>query len=322
VDSAEHPSRLMNTRSIGSLSVSTIGLGCNNFGWHIDADQSQAVVDAAIDAGITLFDTADVYGEGESERFLGKALGSRRGDVLIASKLGYDKDEGGGDPAYVRQAAEASLKRLGTDVIDLYYLHKPDPATPIAETIGALAELKAEGKIREFAASNFDAGQLRAAEAEAEGARFQALQNEFSLLHRDPIANGVLETARELEVAFVPYFPLKSGLLTGKYRRGDVPEGSRLSGQEGSHFKGMGERLLTEENLDIVEQLIAFSESRGHTILELAFSWLLAHEPVASVIAGATKPSQIESNAKAAEWTLTADDLAEIDRITQAAEVA
>ena len=312
----------MTTRTIGTLDVSTVGLGCNNFGWHIDADRSQAVVDAALDAGITLFDTADVYGEGESERFLGRALGARRDDVLIASKFGYDKDEGGGAPDYVRQACEASLERLGTDRIDLYYLHKPDPATPVAETIGALADLKAEGKIREFACSNVDADGLREAEDAADGARFEAVQNEFSLLHRAPAENGVLDACRELGVAFVPYFPLKSGLLTGKYRKGDVPEGSRLSGQEGSAFKGMGDQLLTDENLDVVERLVAFSEARGHTVLELAFSWLLAHDPVASVIAGATKPSQIRANAKAAEWTLSDDDLAEIDRITRAAQPA
>jgi len=306
----------MKTRPIGSLVASTVGLGCNNFGWHIDAEQSQKVVDAALDAGITMFDTADVYGEGASERFLGEALGDRRDQVLIASKFGWNKDEGGGSAEYVEQACEASLQRLGTDRIDLYYLHKPDPATPVAETIGALAELKAAGKIREFACSNVDADQLREADDAAGEARFEAVQNEYSLLHRAP-EGQVLDACRDLDVAFVPYFPLKSGLLTGKYRRDDVPEGSRLGGRDGSHFDGMGDRLLTEENLDVVERLIQFSRERGHSLLELAFSWLLAHGPVTSVIAGATTPEQIRSNVDATGWQLTDEERATVDRITR-----
>ena len=306
----------MKTRSIGSLSASTVGLGCNNFGWHIDDDESREVVEAALDAGITLFDTADVYGDGASERFLGKALGDRRDQVLIASKFGWNKDEGGGAPEYVEEACEASLQRLGTDRIDLYYQHKPDPATPVAETIGALAELKEAGKIRAFACSNIDADQLREADDAAGEHRFDAVQNEYSLLHREP-EHGVLDACRDLDVAFVPYFPLKSGLLTGKYRRDDVPEGSRLGGREGSHFDGMGEQLLTEKNLDVVERLIDFSRERGHSLLELAFSWLLAHGPVASVIAGATKPEQVRSNAGAAGWELTDEERATVDRITR-----
>lgn len=308
----------METRKIGSLTVSIVGLGCNNFGWHIDEAQTQKVVDAAIEAGITLFDTADVYGEGRSEEMLGRTLGDRRDDVLIASKFGYDRDESErGTAAYVREACEASLKRLGTDYIDLYYLHKPDPETPVAETLAALGELKAEGKVREIACSNFSPEQLREAARAGTDAGFAAVQNEYSLLERAPEEEGVLEACDALDLAFVPYFPLKSGLLTGKYRKDDAaPQDSRLNASGDSHFQGMGDQLLTEENLDVVEDLISFAEERGHTILELAFSWLLSHGPVASVIAGATKPEQIRANAQAAGWTLTGEERAEVDRLT------
>ncbi|MAQ16279.1 MAG: aldo/keto reductase [Sandaracinus sp.] len=306
----------MKTNTIGSLSVSAVGLGCNNFGWHIDQAQTQKVVDAALDAGITLFDTADVYGEGESETMLGKALGDRRDQILIASKAGMGIDEGGGAPAYLREQIEGSLKRLGTDRIDLYYLHQPDPSTPIADTLGLLSELVAAGKVREIACSNFSAAQLAEAEKVDSGSRFVAVQNEYSLLHRAPEKEGVLAACQELDIAFVPYFPLKSGLLTGKYRKGKVPEGSRLNAGKDSKFAGMGDSLLTDENLDIVEKLIAFAEERDHTILELAFSWLLAHPAVASVIAGATKPEQIHGNAKAASWELTDEERRAVDAIT------
>ena len=305
----------MNTRSIGSLTVSAVGLGCNNFGWHIGRDASQAVIDAALDAGVTHFDTAELYGEGASEEFLGRALGSRRNGVVVATKFGY---RGGDDPAgqaapdRVRQSVEGSLRRLGTDVIDLYYLHRPDPDTPIADTLGALAELVGEGKVREIGCSGFSAGQMREADAVAGQVRFVAVQNEYSLLHREP-EDGGLEAARQAGLAFVPYFPLKSGLLTGKYRKGDAaPEGSRLGGKEGSRFDGMGDSLLTDDNLDAVERLIAVAEERGHTILDLAFAYLLAHDPVASVIAGATKPSQVRGNVEAAGWALGDDDLAAV----------
>lgn len=300
----------MDTRRIGALDVSTVGLGCNNFGWHIDEAASRAVVHAALDAGIAHFDTADVYGDGQSEEILGRALGNRRDEVVIASKFGHST---GGSPETVRRSVEASLRRLGTDWIDLYYLHKPDAGTPIADTLGALAALVDEGKVREVACSNLSPAQLREADAAAQGARFVALQNEYSLLHRQP-EEGTLAACRDLGVAFVPYYPLKSGLLTGKYRQGDaVPEESRLGGREGSKFEAYGDRLLTDENLNAVERLIAFAESRGHTVLDLALSWLLAHEPVASVIAGATKPSQVRANVAAAGWALTQDDLDAVD---------
>ena len=304
----------MDTRRIGSLEVSAVGLGCNNFGWHIDQATSQAVVDAALEAGVTHFDTAELYGDGASESFLGRALGRRRGDVTIATKFGY---RGGDDPAgqarpdAVRAACEGSLKRLGTDRIDLYYLHRPDPETPIADTLGELSRLVEEGKVREVGCSGFSVEQMRQADAVGSPSRFAAVQNEYSLLHREPEGpGGVLEAARELGVAFVPYFPLKSGLLTGKYRKGDAPpEGSRLGGKEGSRFSGMGNSLLTDANLEAVEQLIGVAEGRGHRILDLAFAYLLTHDPVVSVIAGATKPIQIQGNVRAAGWTLTAADL-------------
>ena len=305
----------MDTRSIGSLDVSTVGLGCNNFGWHIDEAASHAVVHAALDAGVTHVDTAELYGDGASETILGRALGSRRDEVVVATKFGHragDGPTGLAAPDAVRRSLEASLRRLGTDRVDLYYLHRPDPATPIADTLGALADLVGEGKVREVACSGFSARQLREAEAAATGARFVAVQNEYSLLHREPEA-GTLDVCRELDVAFVPYFPLKSGLLTGKYRRGDAaPAGSRLGGKDGSRFRGMGDRLLTDDNLDAVERLIAWAERRGRTILELAFAYLLAHEPVASVIAGATKPEQVRANVAAAGWRLAPSDVDEV----------
>ena len=307
-------SALMDTRRIGSLSVSTVGLGGNNFGWHIDEAASREVIHAALDAGITHFDTAAAYGDGESERILGRALGDRRDEVVIATKFGNRVSTA---PDAVKQQCEDSLRRLGTDRIDLFYLHKPNDETPIADTLGALDDLVREGKVREIACSNLSPKQLREADQAAEGGvRFVALQNEYSLLHRAP-EDGTLDACERLGLAFVPYFPLKSGLLTGKYRKGDaVPAGSRLGGKEGSYFESMGDKLLTEDNLDLVEQLIDFAESRDHTILDLAFSWLLAQPTVASVIAGATKPSQVRANVAAAGWRLTDDDLAAVEALT------
>jgi aryl-alcohol dehydrogenase-like predicted oxidoreductase len=302
----------MDTRRIGSLEVSVVGLGCNNFGRRLDYDATSAVVDAALEAGITFFDTADVYGNTKSEEYLGRALGRRRNDLVVATKFGSKMDEQrrGARPEYVRQAVEDSLRRLGTDRIDLYQLHRPDPEVPIGETLGALDELVQAGKVREIGCSNFSAGQLREAEeATRDGvARFVSVQNEYSLLHREP-EQDVLPECERLGIAFVPYFPLTNGLLTGKYRRGQgVPAGSRLD-------SGRGERLLTDRNLAVVERLVEFSESRGHTILELAFSWLLRHPRVASVIAGATSAEQARSNSAAAGWKLSDAELAEVDSI-------
>jgi aryl-alcohol dehydrogenase-like predicted oxidoreductase len=304
----------MERRRIGSLEVSVVGLGCNNFGGRLDAGATAAVVHAAIDAGINFFDTADIYGGTKSEEFIGGALGGRRDQVVLATKFGgkIDEQRKGAKAAYVRQAVEDSLRRLGTDRIDLYQLHVPDPETPIEETLGALAELVRAGKVREIGCSNFSVEQLRAAEAAAPaaGARFVSVQNEYSLLKREPERDGVLAECERLGLAFLPYFPLASGLLTGKYRQGQPPpEGSRLAGS------GTSGRFLNERSLALVEELIRFAESRGHTILELAFSWLLTRPAVASVIAGATKAEQVKANVSAAGWTLAGDDLAQIDRV-------
>jgi aryl-alcohol dehydrogenase-like predicted oxidoreductase len=302
----------MDTRRIGSLEVSVIGLGCNNFGRRLDFYATSAVVDAALDAGITFFDTADVYGGTKSEEYLGRALGRRREDVVIATKFGsaVDEQRKGARPQYVRQAAEDSLRRLGTDRIDLYQLHTPDPQVPIEDTLGALDELVRAGKVREIGCSNFSAEQLRALEEASHhgAARFVSVQNEYSLMHREP-EHDVLPECERAGLAFIPYFPLANGLLTGKYRQGqDAPTGSRL-------HSGRGDRLLTDQNLTIVEDLIEFSKSRGHTILELAFSWLLRRPAVVSVIAGATSPEQARSNAAAASWELTDTELAEVHSI-------
>jgi aryl-alcohol dehydrogenase-like predicted oxidoreductase len=302
----------LETRRIGSLEVSLVGLGCNNFGWRIDADASAATVNAALDAGINFFDTADIYGAGASEQFLGLALGRRREHVLIATKFGMKMDEQrhGARPEYVRQAAEDSLRRLGTDRIDLYQLHQPDAEVPIAETLGALDDLVRAGKVREIGCSNFSRDQLGAADAAVrEGAaRFVSIQNQYSLVHREPEAEIIPECVRS-GIAFLPYFPLASGLLTGKYRRGQaLPEGSRAR-------DGWGPKVFTDENLALVESLSEFAAGRGHTMLELAVSWLAAQPAVASVIAGAKSPQQVKANASAAGWRLNAEDLQAVEAI-------
>ena len=302
----------MDTRRIGSLEVSVVGLGCNNFGRRLDSGATSAVVDAALDAGINFFDTADVYGGTKSEEFLGRTLSRRRDEVVLATKFGAQLDEQrkGASPEYVGQAVEDSLRRLRTDRIDLYQLHRPDPEVPIEDTLGALDELVRAGKVREIGCSNFSAEQLREAERATRdgGARFVSVQNEYSVLHREPERDVLPECERQ-GLAFIPYFPLVSGLLTGKYRQGQpAPEGSRLQ-------SGRGDSLLTDRNLAVVEELIEFSESRGHTILKLAFSWLLTRSAVVSVIAGATSSEQARSNAAAAGWQLTDEELTEIDSI-------
>lgn len=305
----------MAKRRIGSLQVSVVGLGCNNFGWRLDADATAKVVHAALDAGINFFDTADIYGGTKSEEYLGRALRGRREQVIVATKFGMKVDEQrhGAKPEYVRQAAEDSLRRLGTDYIDLYQLHQPDAETPIADTLATLDELVKAGKVREIGCSNFSAQQIREAEAALRpgAARFVSAQNEYSLLHSDPEREVLLECERR-GLSFLPYFPLANGLLTGKYRAGrPAPQGTRISTQE--RFG----KLLNERNLQVVEGLIRFAETRGHTILELAFSWLLAHPILASVIAGATSEQQVRSNSGASSWQLTPADLAEVDRILQ-----
>lgn len=304
---------LLSTRRLGSLDVTVVGLGCNNFGGRIDAAATERVVLATIDAGVNFFDTADVYGGTKSEEYLGRALGTKRDSVLIASKFGHTIDEQhkGAKPEYIRQAVEDSLRRLGTDRLDLYQLHRPDTETPVADILATLNELVQAGKVREIGCSNFSAGQLREAEeaVKSGAARFVSVQNHYSMLHREPEPE-VLPECEKLNIAFLPYFPLANGMLTGKYRKGQpLPEGTRIQKE------GRFSEVLSNKNFDIVESLIAFSEARGHTILELAFSWLLTRPAVASVIAGATSPEQIAKNAAAANWELTDADLAEIDSI-------
>jgi aryl-alcohol dehydrogenase-like predicted oxidoreductase len=303
----------MELRQIGSLEVGAVGLGCNNFGTRLDFRGTEAVVDAALDAGITLLDTADVYGGTTSERYLGRVLKGRRARVVIATKFGMEVDarRKGAAPAYVKRACEDSLKRLRTDRIDLYQLHRPDPQTPIEDTLGALDDLVRSGKVREIGCSYFTAAQLRMARTAAgHGATFASVQNEYSLLTREP-EREVLAECERLAMAFIPYYPLASGLLTGKYRRGrPAPGDTRLATN-----RGWNERFLTDRSLGIVEALVRFAESRGHTLLELACSWLLSHPRVSSVIAGAMSAEQVRANAAAAGWRLTADDLAEVDRL-------
>ena len=307
----------METRRIGSLTVIAAGLGCNNFGMGLDYARSEAVVRAALDAGINFFDTADIYGGTKSEEFLGRALAGQRHAVVLATKFGMPVDEQrkGARPAYVRQAVDDSLRRLATDRIDLYQLHQPDPATPIGDTLGALDELVRAGKIREIGCSNFSVAQLREAEAAVAtgGARFVSVQNEYSLLHREP-EHEVLAECERLGIGFLPYFPLASGLLTGKYSRGvSPPAGTRLS------HGWAASRFLTDDRLERVDALRTFAESRGRSVLDLAMSWLLRHPVVASVIAGATSPEQVGANVQAVSWRLTDAELDEIDRIVPAA---
>lgn len=305
----------MERRSIGSLPVSIVGLGCNNFGMRIDYEASARVVRAALDAGITLFDTADIYGGTKSEEFLGRALGAQRRDVIIATKFGMavDDERRGARPEYVRRAAEDSLRRLGTDYIDLYQLHRPDPDVPIADTLGALDELVKAGKVKAVGCSNFSAAQLHEADGAAApgAARFVSVQNEFSLLHREPEAD-VLPACARMGLAFLPYFPLASGLLTGKYEAGKpVPGTSRLS-------LSWTQRFTTPRNLATVDALKTFATERGHALLDLAISWLASRPQVASVIAGATSADQVRANVAAANWHLTPEELGDIDRLAPA----
>ena len=316
----------MEHRNIGPLSVSTVGLGCNNFGRKLNAEDSAAVVDAAIDAGINLFDTADIYGYGDhpysgtgrSEEFLGQALGARRADIIVATKFGIsmsktDKTMRGGGRAWVKRACEDSLRRLQTDYIDLYQIHRPDRDSQISETLGALNELVEQGKVRVIGCSNFSAEQLVEAEAVSKDlgtARFMSVQNEYSLLSRE-VEDTVLPGCERLDIAFLPYFPLASGLLTGKYRKGEAaPDGSRLA-----FWEPRPHQTLDDDLLERVEKLTETAERFGHTILELAISGLLARPQVASVVAGATSPSQVKSNVSAAKWSLTAPELASLDAL-------
>jgi aryl-alcohol dehydrogenase-like predicted oxidoreductase len=302
----------MRTRRIGSLEVSEVGLGCNNFGFRVDEAGARDVIDAAIDSGVTFLDTADIYGATESETFIGKALEGRRDRVVLATKFGKPRGDvlaGGASPAYVRAAVEGSLRRLRTDRIDLYQLHEPRPETPIADTLGVLDELVRDGKVREIGCSNFSPAQLREAEEAATGARFVSVQNELNLLDRADLDEGLAAAART-GIAYLPFYPLANGILTGKYHRGEPPApNTRL---DVWYDEDEREEALAPAVFDRVEALTSFAAERGHTLLELAFAWLLAQTSVASVIAGATSPDQVRANARAGTWRLTPEDLAEL----------
>jgi aryl-alcohol dehydrogenase-like predicted oxidoreductase len=307
------------TRALGDsgLAVSVVGLGCNNFGRRVDLAGTRAVVDAAIAEGVTFFDTADIYGgSGASEELLGEVLLGRRDKVMLATKFGMDMRDGKGPRGsrdYIRQAVEASLGRLRTDVIDYYWYHQPDGVTPVGETLEVLHELVGEGKVRGIGASNFSARQLEEADAFA-GAhgvtRFSAVQNQYSLLVREA-EREVLPVCERLGIGFVPFFPLASGLLTGKYRRGQPgPEGARLSGRD---------QIATEEQFELIDVLQNYADERGLSLIEVAIGALLARDAVSSVIAGATKPEQVRANAAAATWTPSGDDLRALGELLEAA---
>jgi aryl-alcohol dehydrogenase-like predicted oxidoreductase len=311
----------MEIRNLGQsgLRVSTIGLGCNNFGGRIGLEATRAVIHKAIDLGITLFDTADVYGErGGSETLMGQVLGDRRKEIVLATKFGMPMDDTGeqqgGSRRYIMTAVEDSLRRLRTDWIDLYQIHAFDPRTPIDETLRTLEDLVRQGKVRYIGCSNFPAWRVTEAHWTARDlgvTAFASCQDEYSLIFRSPEAE-LMPAARNAGMGMLPYFPLASGLLTGKYRRNaPMPPGTRLAGTQ-----RLADRYLTERNWAIAEKLADFAEKHGKTMLELAFSWLLSQPPVSSVIAGATKPEQLEQNVKAGTWKLTPEELAEIDRIT------
>jgi aryl-alcohol dehydrogenase-like predicted oxidoreductase len=303
----------MEQRPLGTsdLLVSRVGLGCNNFGRRLDLARSRTVVDAALEHGITFFDTADIYGLGASESFIGEVLDGRDVDVVVATKFGNDMEGSNGDGprggrAYMRRALDASLRRLRRDRVDLWYYHRPDGETPIEETVGAMHELVAEGKVRWLGLSNVDSHQLvrGAAEAARLGSPIVAAQNHFSLIHRDDEAD-VLPLARDVGAGFVPYFPLESGLLTGKYRRGEPePEGARLS--------GLDDGRLSEERLRRVEELEEFAKAHDMSLLELAIGGLASLPGVASVIAGATSPEQVAANVAAGGRELSLPELEQL----------
>ncbi len=316
----------METRRIGKNgpTVSVVGLGCNNFGGRLDVEGTRKVVAKALDLGITLFDTADIYGGrgygnyGGSEDHLGQTLGPRRKDIVLATKFGMAMNEAGtlkgASRSYIMSAVEGSLKRLRTDWIDLYQIHTPNSATPIEETLRALDDLVKQGKVRHIGCSNFSSAEIDAAMATAKQlslAAFVSAQDEYSLLVRD-IERDPMPSVAAHGLGLLPYFPLASGMLTGKYQRNaPAPKGARLSGP------GLSGRYMNEANWAVVERLEKFCAARGKSLLQLAFAWLLAHDLVPSVIAGATSPEQVEQNVHAAGWTLTPEEKAELDRLTQ-----
>jgi aryl-alcohol dehydrogenase-like predicted oxidoreductase len=311
----------MEIRNLGQsgLRVSAIGLGCNNFGGRIDKDATRLVIAKALDLGITLFDTADTYGErGGSETLIGELLGDARKRIVLATKFAMPMDDAGvkvgGSRRYIMNAVEDSLRRLRTDWIDLYQMHQPDPRTPIEETLRALDDLVRQGKVRYIGCSNFPAWQVVEAQWTARAHdlnAFVSCQDEYSLAVRDVVEPQLRPAMLRYGMGLLPFFPLASGLLTGKYRRNaPLPGGTRLA-----NTQRLADRYLTERNWGLAEKLADFAEARGHRLLELAFSWLLAQPPIASVIAGATRPEQLEQNVKAGDWRLTAEELAQIDRI-------
>ena len=312
----------MEHRALGKsgLQVSLVGLGCNNFGMRIDAEQSRAVVHRALEEGVTLFDTADIYGgRGKSEEILGPALGERRKDVIVATKFGMPMGDSpylrGGSRRYIMNALEASLRRLATDYIDLYQIHQPDPATPQEETLETLDSLVRAGKVRYIGCSNFAGWQLADAIgiSRARGyTPYISAQNLYNLLDRR-VERELVPACEHYGVGILPYFPLASGFLTGKYRRGaEPPQGTRLA-----LMRSMADRVLTPANFAALEGLAEFARARGHSMVELATSWLAAQPQVSSVISGATSPEQVSENVKAAGWKFSADELGEINQLTE-----
>jgi aryl-alcohol dehydrogenase-like predicted oxidoreductase len=295
----------------GGPEVSVVGLGTNNFGRRCDLEQTRAVIDAALDAGVTLIDTADIYGDGSSEEYIGRVLERRRDRVVLATKFGKPMSDGPdlprGSPRYIRWAVEGSLRRLRTDVIDVYQMHEPDERTPIDETLGALDELARDGKVRHVGSSNFTVAQVEEADRVARQrgtARFVAAQNQYSLLER-AVEEELLPACERLGIGVLPYFPLASGLLTGKYRRGEVATAGRLAG-----------RTISDEQFDRVDALSRFAEDRGVSLLEVAVGGLAAMPAIVSVIAGATTPEQVRANVRAGEWVPGEGDLAALRRLT------
>jgi aryl-alcohol dehydrogenase-like predicted oxidoreductase len=312
----------MKLRNLGrsDLRVSVVGLGCNNFGMVTDQEQSRSVIEAALDHGITLFDTADIYGDrGGSEAILGQVLGNRRKNIVLATKVGKPMDDAGtmrgASRRYILSEVEASLKRLQTDWIDLYQIHEPDPDTPMDETLKTLDDLIRQGKVRYIGCSNFPAWRVVESCWISKDLRihgFVSCQDQYSLLVR-AIEHELIPAIDSYGIGLLPYFPLAGGFLTGKYKRNEpAAEGTRFA-----KWKGLAQRYVTEANWNVVERLQRFCAEQNHTLLELAFGWLLAKPFVSSVIAGATKPEQVGMNVAAANWLLSAEDLAEIDRLSQ-----
>ena len=304
------------------IEVPVVGLGTNNFGRRLDAGATARVVDAALEAGVNFLDTADIYGDGLSEEYIGRAVRGRREKFVIATKFGFGNEEGsGGSRRWIELAIERSLRRLGTDHVDLYQQHRPDEATPVEETLEALNDLVVAGKVRAIGSSQYSGEQAETADRAARergSTHFVTAQNHYSLLAREEVESSIGPAARRLGLGLLPFFPLANGMLTGKYRRGQpAPGGTRLGGDA-----GRAASMLTDANFDVVEALEDFAAERGITLLDVAIGGLAALAPVVSVIAGATTPEQVRANARAGQWVPTTGDLAEIDRITLRQPVA